>query len=769
MKVIYADDHDAKLAVTAIYRLGSIAAAQRTVGSVPSPLQLDLDRRYEQLIECFELRIRSIKVADLSRYLWAVTTLRVVDEEQAKIVFNEYIRRLASDDDSCAMTMEEGAAILWAVGCLKDTYSWTSVQLINLLIEHLNEGEISDLPVKLIVRVLWSLAVHNRYDSDICNEGLASIESKGFENISGSNAINLLWSIAQFKGLIDHQLICRFMGRIVEIIEDRKKPLGITEIRLAADALSSLHETIQRKLNQPSVNLATSNKLSELEALSLPLQKAMESLVTLFTEIYDSSSSFSISFILSILRVAVGAKIIRPEIWDFALLQLQHLLKSSASITIIESANLLEMIAYVPNLSLPSQAIKVTDNNDTAVSDSIDSNSSEIVDSSSPIRHLLPGLTKDPNWHGVAGRLAAITATNAGQVKDKTCLINACWAVASLGYPYRKLLTAVRKSIQFALHELPPSLLSRLVVAVAAEECLVGSTVTAGTSDLSASPKLDREFVDQVALSVYYNLADITPLNEQISAMFAVACLGRLTSFEMRPSPATPSTPSLYVGERKSGERRQVTITSAQLDSLSTSVLIELLWAMHRLPVGVVETLTMESVRLQINKRDLSLLSGQSLGGKVTKDDLKLYVRVLSELKIPGGFSKPESFAARACNSLLLLLQQDPEQSEDISKSRDTFVLSQIAAEAASLCDALQSFIDFQWHQSDAFKFLEKQCASLTDKFNTFPQTENSCICAYHLGRLENLIKLFKNAPPVKSAESRYGIGKQISRWLGIQ
>ena len=91
MKVIYADDHDAKLAVTAIYRLGSIAAAQRTVGSVPSPLQLDLDRRYEQLIECFELRIRSIKVADLSRYLWAVTTLRVVDEEQAKIVFNEYI------------------------------------------------------------------------------------------------------------------------------------------------------------------------------------------------------------------------------------------------------------------------------------------------------------------------------------------------------------------------------------------------------------------------------------------------------------------------------------------------------------------------------------------------------------------------------------------------------------------------------------------------------------------------------------------------------
>ena len=851
MKVVYADDHDARLAAVAIYRLGSIAASQRIQSPSSSEMQLDVDHRYDQLIECIELRIRSIKVADLSRYLWAAITLRVVDEDQANFALNEYIRRLSSDDESCAITTEEGAAILWAVGCLKDTFGWTSAKLITLLCEHLSEGVLSELSSKLIVRALWSLAVHNCYDADLSKELFAIIDKREFVNLPGTNAISLLWSIAQFKDSIDNDILMRLLDRIIDVIGDIESYLRVTEIGLAADALVILDETIRKieiiakgRCNSGLQNEKFSmehQNLEDLKTLSTSIEKTINVLLGRFMITYGSSSSsslLSISFIISLLRVAIRSTSTHQSLWDFALIQLQNIIQNNNPISVLEAANILEMIAHVPRvLLLASSDIDskdensfnnsmIDDSNITITSPSIplsplsptnistnSSFSQDSTKSSSNTSSSLPtfsrtinithplsstsspatstslssseiprfcnsksiqnGITRQPEWHGIAGKLAAITASNSGQIKNKTCLINACWAIALLGYPYRKLLTIVRKRIQFALHELSPNLLSRLVVAVAAEECIVGNIVPTSTSGLSASPKLDREFVDQVALSVYYNLVDITPISDQISAMFAVACLGRLTSFEMRPSSINAQLPPNKGDDKNKDNRRQVIFTNTQLESLSTSVLIKLLWAMHRLPVGVVEYATMEAVRIQIGSRNLDLRqeSSTSLHDDITKEDLKLYVRVLSEIMVD--LKKPDGSVAYACNSLLLQLQLRQFQSineKDTASLKETSALSQIVVDAVSLTDALQSFIDLKWYQPEAIKYFEVQCSLLSEKYATFPRSEKLCASSYHISRLEQLIKIFKeSSAATKSDDFGYDIGKRLSRWLGIQ
>ena len=127
--------------------------------------------------------------------------------------------------------------------------------------------------------------------------------------------------------------------------------------------------------------------------------------------------------------------------WDIALRELHKTFASQVSISTSEAASLLEIIAFIP---------RTYGNGKSA------SSGSKILAIMSA-----DGATLSPQWHRIAGRLAANCASNAAQLKDKTHLINAGWALATIGYPYRKILRATRKSVQFSLHELSSSLVAR--------------------------------------------------------------------------------------------------------------------------------------------------------------------------------------------------------------------------------------------------------------------------------------------------------------------
>ena len=825
MRIVHADDDDAWLAAAAIYRLGSIVASHRILGTAsPSVLHFDLDRQYEQLVECVELRAKSIKVTDLSRYLWGASTLRGIDENQANVAFNEFTRRLElnGEDEKSIISIEEAANIMWAVGCVKDNFGWSSAPLVSLLCDHLDEGDaLSSLSSKMIVRVLWSLALHNSNDIELCLHGLSAIDSRGLLNVSGTSAINLLWSVAQFKDLTDVDLMLRLLDRVLHVIQDKETILGVTEIALACDALVTLHETT-RLASTAALSLpvgasrsSSYQRIEKLKTASELIEKCTGCLVDSYIHNHRLSKIMSISALISILRAAVVASVTTSDIWGLALTRLEDAFHSNACISTVEAASILEIITSIPKSIESSQHVrndnectdtKITNDPSTTpeLSTSLPPVGPASVDDVSNVKgqYVTQG-SRNPRWHSVVGRLAAISATNAAQMKDKTCLINASWALATLGYPYRKLLTAVRKSIQFALHELTPNLLARLVVAVAAEECFVGSYVNAGAAGLRASPKLDREFVDQVALSVYRNLAGMTPVTVQINAMVAVALLGRLTSFEMRVSPITASTsknrtPDQGVDKQKEGDR-SVTISAKHLKLLPTNVLIKVFWAMHRLPEGVVAADTMRAVQAEIGVRNLSVSktiykssdthreTGKQGGvsvveeEEVTRDDLKLFARALSESKSLGvQSSKADEIENSACAALFRELQAHTHtQSSTVMTEEDMLFLksnlsrSQMTVEAASLCDVLQTYIELKWYNENALSYLEERNIILFQKLNTFlssssPFDDNLCACAYHVGRLDQLLKISKNDVVLKDSKGKYDIGKQLSRWLGL-
>ena len=783
IKILFADDNDAKLSAAAIYRLGSLVAAQASQGVSNSLLRSDLDRRYEQLVECIELRIKSIKVADLSRYLWAATTLRAIEEPQAMLALNEYVRRLKStnENENCEISVEEAAAVLWAVGCLKDTFGWTSMELVSILCEILDDiGAMPSLSTKLIVRVLWSLALHNTYNIDICSQGLQAIDNRGLQNMPGTNAINLLWSLSQLKDLVNMGLLKRLLDRVLAVFENQGMVVAITDTGLASAALLALHKTVQETL---LVTLSQSTidafEVETLQAILNLIKRCIHVLVDCFVCNRITSHPLSLTTLISVMRAAAVAEKTQSEIWEFALSYFEFNFHGSASITAVEAAVILEAITLIPKRSLSfydDKAFTSHRSNGFTASLSAEDMSPDTLIYGSTCQRLDAAGARDIRWHAIAGRLSAICATDAVLAKDKTCLINACWAIATLGYPYRKLLTSVRKSIQFALHELSPNLLAKLVVAVAAEECNTGPSVIAG-----ASPKLDREFVDQVALSVYHNLADMTPLQNQISAMVAAACLGRLTSFEMRFTSQTKGVGKNNNRDRDSDRNRDenrqksVIIELDQLKCLSTSVLIKLFWAIHRLPDGVVAPDTMKLVHAEIGTRNLYLSAGEYTAGisatqeMVTKDDLKLLARVFSESNI---LSIPDNKVEEtACHALLLqlkLMSYPESQGEAIHIVAE----SKLAADAASLCDVLHSFIDLKWHTAEAVPCLEIQSLLLSEKMKSLNLSSRQSgdglnACAYHMGRFEELLKIYKNLPTIAGG-SRYHIGKQLSRWLGL-
>jgi hypothetical protein len=776
MRILFADDNDAKLSAAAIYRLGSLVAAQANQGVPTSFLRSDLDRRYEQLVECIELRIKSIKVADLSRYLWAATTLRAIEESQATLAFNEYIRRLKSTNENvnCEISVEEAAAVLWAVGCLKDTFGWTSMELVSLLCEILDDiGAMPSLSTKLIVRVLWSLALHNTYNTDICSEGLLAIDNRGLQNMPGTNAINLLWSLSQLKDLVNSGLLKRLLDRVLTVFENQGMVVAITDTGLASDALLALHNSVQESLvvtlSQSSVDAF---EVETLQAILNLIKKNIHVLVDCFVCNRITSHPLSLTTLISVMRAAAAADKTTSEVWDFALSYFEFNFHDSASITAVEAAVILEVITLIPKKSSSMNDDKIfasQQSNGFTASLSAEDLPSDVLIYSTSAQRLDAEGARDIRWHAIAGRLSAICATDAVLAKDKTCLINACWAIATLGYPYRKLLTSVRKSIQFALHELSPNLLAKLVVAVAAEECLTGPSVIAG-----ASPKLDREFVDQVALSVYHNLADMTPLQNQISAMVAAACLGRLTSFEMRFTSETKGVGKSL--DRDRDRQKSVIIELDQLQCLSTSVLIKLFWAIHRLPDGVVASNTMKLVHTEIGTRNLYPSAAEYTAGicvtqeLVTKDDLKLLARVFSESNI---LSIPDNKVEEtACHALLHQLKLTSSHLDLQEEAIQIVSESKLAADAASLCDVLHSFIDLKWHTSEAVPCLETHSILLSEKLKSLNLSSRKIgdglnACAYHIGRFEELLKIYKNLPTIGGG-GRYHIGKQLSRWLGL-
>ena len=135
-----------------------------------------------------------MRIADIARYLW-VSSIIGATEEHVQLVFQEFSRRLVASAEGTGdiVTLEEAATMIWTAGCTKDSHGWTNLQVMSMLCDHLRSTSSSSsnsnsnnnsstpvskassfaaLPLKLIIRVLWSLGIHGINDDDLCTDGL---------------------------------------------------------------------------------------------------------------------------------------------------------------------------------------------------------------------------------------------------------------------------------------------------------------------------------------------------------------------------------------------------------------------------------------------------------------------------------------------------------------------------------------------------------------------------------------------------------------------
>eukprot|EP01041_Mallomonas_annulata_P005759 gene5759-11638_t len=417
----------------------------------------------------------------------------------------------------------------------------------------------------------------------------------------------------------------------------------------------------------------------------------------------------------------------------------------------------------------------------------------------------------NPSWHRIAGRLSAICATTtqnqpplssssttststqsqllhtyistASHIPTKTLtnalssgniyidriqLLNACWGVAELGHQYRALLRAVRKSVQFSLHELDAQSLARLSIAVAEEE----TGVTVGGDKGITGAKLDREFVDQVALMSLRRAPNMSP-TEQIGCLIAVAKLGRISGIGWRNIVST-NTPSIEFSEYI-------------LKILTTSELIPLLWSLGRLPGGVVSIESVKRVQSEIHKRDLSskavptndilllirTLTNAHASKDVTLESSKQLIgdALLSHLKVweqEFHNNSNDIISQNIINNNEVTapiieenppLSQQPQPQQQSQKA--TLKIIPMIMNLQEKCEILQSFIDLKWYDKEIFRLSSKYLQVQQQQLLVLGSSIN-CEDAFDLGRLEELLKIYNNLPLRQDSSHRYHLGKKI-------
>lgn len=363
MRIVSAKDDDALLATYTIQKLASLSV------KASNQVKLDTrDRSFQQLIECVELRISKLKTIDLARYLWGLTVLGA-SRDDIQAVLTEYSIRLlrysqvlgttgsglstTSEDDSAittgscntsvnasnSSTVDETVAkladMIWTVGCVKDTQSsWTNETLAQHLCTTLSitaSSAFTRLNTRLIVRVLWSLAIHNLSNYDLFSNGLSSVLHRPLEELSPSNSVILLWSCSQHFSYSMHsnhsdttiEHLTLLFDRLSVFIDSNLS--NIKDIVWVTDSLELLYISSFPAAVTPD----GSNTIGSM--FSASFSRLISSIVGTFSNLLlqsPGSANISIQSMCVVLRLATRSECDTAELWEGVLLRLSSMFPS---------------------------------------------------------------------------------------------------------------------------------------------------------------------------------------------------------------------------------------------------------------------------------------------------------------------------------------------------------------------------------------------------------------------------------------------------------
>jgi len=570
-----------------------------------------------------------------------------------------------------------------------------------------NSEFISAVSPQLLIRTLWALSAlgSSQATGEFERSSLQKLFTDG-ENLSFDISIPEVIIILNSNfslNVLPSKTFEIFMEKI--LITVQTESIGPTMYGSIGESVLNIAE----RLSNHSVSDNGKNDISRVRAL---MDSCIEAMIE---KSCKQLKKLTVHTLTTILRLAVYAhSASTTHLLNLSLRYFDNLFSRNESISAPEAVHLLEVLA--------SAAV-------------IERNARDAL--SIHVKDLL----NLPGWHRIVGRLSTICAASP-DILSRQNLIDAIWSVAVFNHPFRLLLRAVRKSVQFCLHELSPRALCKLAVAVAVEEVSGSRGLFIG----ERSAKLDRDFVDQVAVSTLRAINDMPTLEEQIDGIVAVAQMGRISGMGS-------------VDDKSTGG--PLFVDSGSLTRLRTSRLVKLNWAFGRLPACVPSQELLESVRDEIQERFTTEMDNPEFLG-----DCIVYISSLASTHSGAMDASLLPRAEGAC-SAIVTAWGTVGKGYDISldgQHEHEKGHSTLSRAASTLCEAFQSFIELKWFDINALNYCESWLKH--QPRHIFPSSsgtsQTKCYEEYMLGRLEEYISMYRPLVDNEMQHPRVRFGKKI-------
>jgi hypothetical protein len=514
---------DAVLACHALYHMGSVRAEDSEVTRM-----LD-SRRFEQLMEIIELHVDALSTLDLCRLVWGLSILGSDRLECIPRVAATLEGRLLS------LTPVEAATVMWVFACAREAMGIEHTKLMQTVGEHLGK-DVSTLPLKTVVKVLWSAGVQTLYVETLVKPALA-LTAAGVASLSAPDAANALWASARLNLALDSSFFMNLALQVLgapDALSDSELVNLCWALAYIDTALAKASPGDEGEVDASQGSLAASSPRELLQALLETVQTRLPALLprdlaALFWAVSSSCAALPGPFL--------------PQLRE-------RLLSASEHMTV-------QQIAHV-------------------------------CTSIGTCARSLPAVLSDPQWYILAGKLSAIAERNL-QAFSRSDLIDVAWGLTSLGLPLHDggnddgLVGVLRRRLQFTLHELEPRSLCRLM-----EACVrAPSRMRAFTEQLAGSVR--ERLVDMVlsdSMHAYIALARLGLADKQVTALTEDevraqdahirmhSCEPTLADAEAQQVPSTTLVALLWASSK------------ARADALLTVLLSEVPHRVAALPVG---------------------------------------------------------------------------------------------------------------------------------------------------------------------------------------
>lgn len=413
MRIVHADAEDAKLAANAIKQLAILS-------SIPANMIRDEiitiqngNRRFEQLAECVELCISTVRITDLIKYSWALTMLGVQSDRKYSNILSEYSKRFHAyklfqnnqDNEINAIIEEEDvnektsyvdgsssmdlkhsnltivdlASIIWTMGCIRDVSGTSNQTLIKDAANYLlKEMKFHYNPIhthftsRLSIRVLWSLALHGIYIDDLMQRCL-TICFKEEDSLSITSSMSLIWCFAEFKDK-DLKLVVKLLNKILSFVRQEGILLQAGEYAKLYGALQKLNQYVEEILLTATADVPSTLLHHEKENKNHKLQLILAYcvsyniraiLLATFPKFSLQLSEAPLSTSISLLHTITSINTIIPDVDNNIELQHINFMKDllntclaraikainneDISVSIVDACNLLKATSQVPS------------------------------------------------------------------------------------------------------------------------------------------------------------------------------------------------------------------------------------------------------------------------------------------------------------------------------------------------------------------------------------------------------------------------------------